>query len=108
MLTMAGSILIGLLGIFLCGLYFGSRLSSRQKLSKSKRRTTIRWESYRAREEASAELQQQLIDMVGGNRQEAEKLVSRARFGHYNQSESYYWRRAIQELEQQHQQKPRD
>ncbi|WP_404788919.1 hypothetical protein [Altericista sp. CCNU0014] len=107
MLTVVGCILIGLLGV-LCGLYFGSRSSTRQSFSQSKKRTAVRWNAYRAREEASAELQQQLIDMVGGNRQEAEKLVSRARFGHYDRSESYYWRRAIQELEQQRQQKPRD
>ncbi len=107
MLTIVGIVLIGLLGV-LYGRYLGSRSSSRPKFSKSKQRTKVRWESYRAREEASAELQQRLIEMVGGNRQEAEKLVSRARFGHYNQSESYYWQRAIQELEQQRQKNPRD
>jgi uncharacterized protein HemY len=103
MLTVVGSILIGLVGI-LWGLYFGARLSSKQKLARSKQQTTVLWRAYRNREEASAALQQRLISMVGGNRQEAEKLVSRARFGRYGKSESYYWYRAIQALEQRQQQ----
>jgi uncharacterized membrane protein YgaE (UPF0421/DUF939 family) len=103
MLTVVVGILIGIVGI-LWGLYFGMRLSSKQKLARSKRQTSTLWQTYRNREEAIAELQQRLISMVGGNRQEAEKLVARARFGRYGKSESYYWYRAIQELEQRQQQ----
>jgi hypothetical protein len=102
MLTVVGGILIGIVGI-LWGFYFGMRLSSKQKLARSKRQPTTLWQTYRNREEASVELQQRLISMVGGNRPEAEKLVARARFGHYGKSESYYWYRAIQELEQRQQ-----
>jgi hypothetical protein len=103
MLAVLGGILIGLAGI-LWGLYLGMRYANYQKVTRSKQRTTALWRTYRNREEASIELQQRLIAMVGGSRQEAEKLVSRARFGHYGKSESYYWYRAIQELEHRQQQ----
>lgn len=51
------------------------------------------------RSEASEGLQKKLIDMVGGNREEAEKLVAKERFGLHGKSETYYWWKAIQKLE---------
>jgi uncharacterized protein HemY len=104
----AGIVLIGLLGVLL-GFYLGSRSSTGRRVLKIKKnKAADLWGSYRMREEASPELQQTLLKLVGGNPQEAERLVSRARFGHPGKSESHYWLRAIQEAELQRQQKSQD
>ena len=54
----------------------------------------------RARGEADFQLQQRLFQLVGGDRNEAERLVARQRFGtEWRYSEDFYWSLAIEEVE---------
>jgi hypothetical protein len=71
--------------------------SQQQEVQRRRRRLAMFAE---APEPTSPALQNQLIQMLGGDWQEAERLVSRARFGHPRHSESYYWYRAIRQLQQ--------
>ena len=68
-----------------------------------RKKSVSKFQMLRNQQDASPSLQQQLIDRVGGDREEAEKRVARARFGTQGQSEAYYWWKAIQYLEQQEQ-----
>jgi hypothetical protein len=73
-------------------------LRSKQEEVKRRRRRLAMFAE--VPEPASPALQAMLIQMVEGDRQEAERLVDRARFGHPRRSESFYWLRAIQQLQQ--------
>ena len=64
-----------------------------------------KFQALRSNDEASPQLQQKLIDLVGGDRTEAERLVARERFGNDGKSEAYYWWKAIDALEQKIQKK---
>lgn len=50
----------------------------------------------RSRSPASPELQNQLVQLFDGDRQQAERFVANVRFGQYGKSDSYYWSLAIQ------------
>ena len=53
-----------------------------------------------AKVEVDIEAREKLISMLGGDKEKAERLVARMRFGKVGRySENYYWRMAIRELE---------
>ncbi|WP_156818456.1 hypothetical protein [Cyanobium gracile] len=53
-----------------------------------------------AKVEVDIEVREKLISMLGGDKDKAERLVARMRFGKVGRySETYYWRMAIRELE---------
>lgn len=70
----------------------------------SQKKSVSKFQKLRDQQEASPDLQQKLIDRVGGNREEAEKQVARARFGTWGKSDAYYWWKAIENLEHRDQQ----
>ena len=76
-----------------------------KKLFPPKEKSISKFQALRSNYEASPQLQQKLIDLLGGNRAEAERLVARERFGDSSQSEAYYWWKAINALEQKSQEK---
>jgi uncharacterized protein HemY len=90
-------LLLFIVAIILLFAYLAWHRSQQQEVQRRRRRLAMFAE---APEPASPALQNQLIQMVGGDWQEAERLVSRARFGHPRRSESYYWYRAIRQLQQ--------
>ncbi|MEM9136989.1 MAG: hypothetical protein AAGB01_06540 [Cyanobacteria bacterium P01_F01_bin.42] len=66
-----------------------------------KRKAQFRMDLLRMRGDADEEIQQKLIAMLGGDREAAERLVARQRFGKGGKySENYYWQQAIRAVEQ--------
>jgi hypothetical protein len=90
-------LLLFIAAIILLFAYLAWHRSQQQEVQRRRRRLAMFAETP---EPASPALQGQLIQMVGGDRQEAERLVGRARFGHPRRSESYYWYRATRQLQQ--------
>ena len=72
--------------------------------NSSYKKNVSRLQALSSNKEASYELQNKLIQMVNGDREEAERLVAKQRFGRHGKSETYYWWKAIQELEYKRQQ----
>jgi hypothetical protein len=84
------------IGIYLAHI---KKNTGRQLTLFPKKQSTSLFQSLSNRQEVSIKLQEKLINMVGGDREEAERLVAKARFATHGKSETYYWWKAIQDLE---------
>lgn len=80
-------------------IFFKLKNSKRKLFLFRKKQQNILCLQVPTQKETKIELQNKLIELVGGDREKAERLVAKARFGDYGKSETYYWWKAIKKFE---------